>query len=370
MNAEIEDAEDRLINKQAKNNLANGPTTPYIANLNSDENSEEEIPLEISDYYNSWEVRIADDTIQNANLSISRSDAIKGFVLMIFAVIWTSIMHISVKAAFARNPNLTNFDALSFIGYSITSFYFLAARVSGVTLNLFNFERRIGILVIVRTLASNLMNIFLFAGMKYISVGKSTLIFNLNPLFCMIIAFFALSEKITPLNIAAACGSLGGIYLLTINDSSDDGSGGTAILGYICVFSSAWIYGFIFVCVRLLNIRGIHQYVPPFYIGVMALGTTILVLIFCPSYIYLKYDFWDTFFLGLNGIGAICVQLFLTVAYKYGLASRLAICQYLENVFTLLADILIFSYAFTLTDILGIIVIVICISIPIVVHSK
>lgn len=152
MNAEIEDvgadgltliqAEDRFIDKQANNNLANGPTTPYIANLNSDGNSEEEIPLQVSDYYNSWEVRIADDTIQYANSSISRSDAIKGFVLMILSVIWTSVMHISVKAAFARNPNLTNFDALSFIGYSMTSFYFLASRFGGVTVNLCNYEKQ------------------------------------------------------------------------------------------------------------------------------------------------------------------------------------------------------------------------------------
>ena len=40
--------------------------------------------------------------------------------------------------------------------------------------------------------------------------------------------------------------------------------------------------------------------------------------------------------------------------------------SYAENVFTLLADILVFNYHFIATDVLGMVVIVTCLAIPVV----
>lgn len=40
----------------------------------------------------------------------------------------------------------------------------------------------------------------------------------------------------------------------------------------------------------------------------------------------------------------------LAYAYKFEQASRLSPCVYLENVLTLLADVLVFAYVFRLTD--------------------
>ena len=43
---------------------------------------------------------------------------------------------------------------------------------------------------------------------------------------------------------------------------------------------------------------------------------------------------------------------------------------YSENIFTLIADIMIFHYHFIITDIIGMIVIVICLMIPVVLKLK
>lgn len=48
------------------------------------------------------------------------------------------------------------------------------------------------------------------------------------------------------------------------------------------------------MCLRLLNLNGVHFFVGPFYIGVSALITTILVLIFAPAQLHIwEYDLVD-----------------------------------------------------------------------------
>ncbi len=61
-----------LNNQHRDSNSENGPSMLNFSNLQAEQNSEEEVPLEISDYENSWDVKYMDDTIQNANVNISK----------------------------------------------------------------------------------------------------------------------------------------------------------------------------------------------------------------------------------------------------------------------------------------------------------
>ena len=66
---------------------------------------------------------------------------------------------------------------------------------------------------------------------QMISLGKSTLIFNLNPIFCIFLAFILLGEKLELLTIVSAIGAFGGMYFLTLNQNK--GNDSNPILGII-----------------------------------------------------------------------------------------------------------------------------------------
>lgn len=123
-------------------------------------------------------------------------------------------------------------------------------------------------------------------GMALISITNTTLIFDLNPLFCMILAFFILQERIDSLSIAFACGAFGGIYFLTLNKSnqSDDESS-SALLGIFLVFLGSWFQASIMILLRMLGIYNVHYLFRPVYSSIAFLITAIVVMIILPEQI-------------------------------------------------------------------------------------
>lgn len=78
-------------------------------------------------------------------------------------------------------------------------------------------------------------------------------------------------------------------------------------------------------------------------------------MIFMPDKLHFsQYDFVDVLILTTIGVFAYIGQIFLVLANKYAMASKMATFNNLEIVFTILADIFIFNYSFVETDILGI----------------
>ena len=67
----------------------------------------------------------------------------------------------------------------------------------------------------------------------------------------------------------------------------------------------------------------------------------------------------------LIGFTALLGQVFMTLANKYAMASRMAPFNNLENVMTILSDIIIFNYSFIMTDVFGIVIIVVSIFAPV-----
>lgn len=109
----------------------------------------------------------------------------------------------------------------------------------------------------------------------------------------MIIALVILSEKMTRVSLFSTIGSFIGIYLLTMNRPKDDGNQ-DSMLGYVLVFLSAWCFAIVFVSLRLMNLRGVHFFIGPFYIGVSALLTTLFMLVFFPHKLHIhEYDMTD-----------------------------------------------------------------------------
>jgi drug/metabolite transporter (DMT)-like permease len=141
-------------------------------------------------------------------------------------------MHITVKYAFTKNSQLTNFDSLLFIGLWISPFYLICSFLKGVSLNIFKFSYKSSAFILLRVLAGTLLNVFLFAGMQYISVSKSTLVYNTNPIWCMLMAVFILGEKWSFFTLLSSVGAFFGIYMLTLNRQDAGGDSRATIFGY------------------------------------------------------------------------------------------------------------------------------------------
>jgi drug/metabolite transporter (DMT)-like permease len=117
------------------------------------------------------------------------------------------------------------------------------------------------------------------------------------------------------------------------------------------------------VSVRFLTEKKVNVLIPGYYSGVLSLITTgVVLLVPGDSLMHVqRYDVIDIFYLLIVGIASISYQVTLTLANKYTMASKLAPLTNLENVFTILADIFIFHYHLVETDIIGMVIVIICI---------
>ena len=97
------------------------------------------------------------------------------------------------------------------------------------------------------------------------------------------------------------------------------------------------------------------------------LAQTVFVQVFYPQYIHItEYDIVDLALIMTVGLGAFMGQLFLVLANKYAMASRMAPFSNLEIVLSILTDIFLFNYHFIMTDVIGIAIIVACIFTPLI----
>lgn len=214
-----------------------------------------------------------------------------GATMMIITTLMFSISHIASKVFYTRCPEASGFDMVSAQGYSLVPFYFIYAKLKGVNLNLFNFEPKVQMLIILRVFIGITNNIALYAGLKYISIGKGILIFSLSPLFCTITAGVFLKEQISLFNSALTLASFGGVYLLTLNKPQNEVDASMETFGYILTLTAALLFGVLFVVLRALNTYKISLLVSPFYSGVGTLSQTIFILIVKPDLIHSElYD--------------------------------------------------------------------------------
>ena len=227
-------------------------------------------------------------------------------------------------------------------------------------------QSKVVVILIIRLVVGILVNITVTNGLIFIPVSKAILIFSLNPLFCAIIAAIFLKEHISLVSIGSTLGALGGIYLLIQNKPHDAVDASNEFLGYILVFLSAWLFGLQLVFLRALNLYKLNVLISPFYFGVSTNIQTVILLIFYSDLLHFEFYSANLFYLWLIGVSGSLLQIFLILANRYGMASRMAPIAYLENIFSLFADIWLFQYKFILTDIFGMLVIVLCLAVPIV----
>ncbi|CAI2372988.1 unnamed protein product [Moneuplotes crassus] len=300
-----------------------------------------------------------------------KSGYIKGILLMATTTLIWTIIHISIKYMFSISPNMSAFDSISVVAYSLVPFYYIYAKIEKVNVNIFSFTPKMRLVILLRVAVGLLNNICLFFGLQYVSIGKGILIWSMSPLFCTITAAIFLKEKITFQNIGLILFSIFGVYLLTLNKSEDPEVASNEILGYCLLVTSAFLYGLLFVILRTMSLNNVHTLISPLYFGLGTLLQNIFIMIFMPGLLHFEeYKGTNLICLGILFIGVVAGQFTFMASTKYTSASGLAPIAYSENIFTILADIVIFNYHFIFTDMIGIVIIALCLVIPIVQKIK
>ncbi|CAI2373698.1 unnamed protein product [Moneuplotes crassus] len=291
-----------------------------------------------------------------------------GYLFMFIAISGFTCGHIFSKIAFTRNPALGGFDCVTFFGIWLSIVYITWAKILGVQLSVTNLPKTPLIALLLSLVVTFLVQLGMFKAISWIPVGKSTLIYSTNPIFSVVLSFLILREKLSKPIVFSAIGALIGIYFLSLNKKEESDQGDNLILGVILVVTCAWLQAVIFILVRIISSQKIHFTVRPanvgmFFIAIVVCYNCFLLLAGYPS--TFQYDLVDIILLSCVGIGAcLCIGP-LSLAMQYEEASKLSPLLYTENIFTLLADALVFGYTFVKSDYIGISIVGVCLLIPV-----
>ena len=95
--------------------------------------------------------------------------------------------------------------------------------------------------------------------------------------------------------------------------------------------------------------------------------TVSIIILFTRPEIY-NFEYYrlsDLFFFSLSSIAHYISQNLASLAYKYEEASKVTPIAYTIGVFLALVDILIFGYEFNITDITGMVIVMVSLAIPV-----
>ena len=276
-----------------------------------------------------------------------------GVIFMLFKVFFFSSDYVISKYAMNKANYMTPLDLCLGIVFVMLPMNIIFCKYHNVNMNVFSYRPDISIVLVIRTIIGTTNNICLLYAIKFISIGKITLVKSINPLWWAIIASLLIKEKITKITIIWTIIAWFGIFMLTLNRESGVENKEYSIVGYGLVFSSAWLFGGVFVCIRYVNINGVNPLMQSFCVGFGTAIQSIFALAFGLLNIE-KYDSIDILWLVGIGLATFFGQVSISFANKYSLASKMAPFSNLEVVMCIIVDIFLFNYLFVTTDVIGI----------------
>ena len=206
-----------------------------------------------------------------------------------------------------------------------------------------------------------------FIGLKYIPVSKASIIINTNPLVVVPIAYFLLKEVLTKLQIIALIGAFLGVVVLSYN--KNEGLNGEDEYYYLGIaLALLW-----WLCTAGVNIKlrvlgpHVHPGLSPVWYSISTIISVIGFLTFYPSiYNFSEYTIYDFTWFTLSGILIYVGLHFMSLAFKYEDAAFVSSFQYLNVIILTVFDIGVFHYSFSLTDIIGFVILWLWVCAPII----
>ena len=295
-------------------------------------------------------------------VNTEKHNAVIGIIFMLLFVLWMTITHIMIKYLMVIHPYISAFDVTYAISIVASTIYFIIGKSQKLNMNLFTYDRNVILLVVLRVILGGVCNLFFLLSISQIVISKAVLIFSLNPIFWAIQAAIILKERLNFLTIISCISATGGIYLLTLK-SQDQDDNKTSIIGYLLMIGSAILTGSIFVSLRYIFKYDIHVWIVSFWATLGFLFQSLILHLFTPSVFHFnEYSFVDLIFLFFIALFACISGLLMSLASKYTKVSRIAPLNNLENILTILSDIFVFHYSFSIYDCLGMLIILVLLS--------
>jgi len=186
-----------------------------------------------------------------------------------------------------------------------------------------------------------------FTTLANMSLGTAVTIQYLSPVFTTIIAIFILKEKVRPVEWVFFLISFSGVYVMK---GFDD----TAELKYIIIgVCSAVFSGLAYNMVR--SLRG-KEHPTVVVLHFQLIGAMAGTLFSIPSWVMPQG--WDWFFLLMTGITTQLGQVNMTKALQKEAMAKVTILNYLGVIYAIVLGYFIFSEAYTLATIGGIILVI------------
>ncbi|CAI2370958.1 unnamed protein product [Moneuplotes crassus] len=294
------------------------------------------------------------------------NNEVVGLILSILCVALITIVHVQVKLMNLWSPYLTVHELLLFMGVFLFIVGIILCVITKSFRQVLHYSRTEVWLLVVLTLLSSLNNCSSMYALDRLPLSKTIFMLSLRPTACAVIAFITLRERFTIVDSLCLIGGSLGVYILTLSTQDDNKE--ESFEGYFAAIICIWAGGAVAVIYRKLNLLNVHSSVVGVSLGVGFIVQPFLTTIFIEKVIHFeKYSWFDLFMNASHGLLCALFFLFMFVATFYIKASVFSPRINLENGVTVVLDVLLFHYHFTLLDLSGMVVLGICIFIPILV---
>ena len=280
--------------------------------------------------------------------------------IIIFSVhaILLGLISVTWKMAYFYNPKLNGMDYMLIRSFSMLGFS--SFSVFWYKVNVLDLKKNYRFLFSIVLISGWIYMPIYFIALKYIATVKATIAFNLYPLFASIFGVIILKEAITSFEMVWVVGAFLGVFVMMINkqSSSIDASYTIQMLSLGMVILSCILSSLSSIFIRSFN--KVHNYlIFPFYSSIIIIIFWLsLVVIYPSTYNFEEYSWYDFSLFLLSGIMNVSKNTMASYALKLEEVSVLAPFFYVCPVVVFFFDILLFEYAFGITDIVGIIIVI------------
>ena len=194
---------------------------------------------------------------------------------------------------------------------------------------------------------------WMFAWFRYLPASIGFMIFNMNPIFVLIMAYLFLNEKLSKTKIICWAGAFIGVVLVGFGRKSEKNNETLEIIGIILAFFGALFASLAYICMRKIN-TVVHYIFSPYYLAYCSFFVCVLAYIYDSNNLNPeRYGMKEVSYWSLWGLLSLVGQLLLSAAYKYSNASTLSPIMYLNCISNIFTDLLYFKLDFYYTDLVG-----------------
>jgi drug/metabolite transporter (DMT)-like permease len=198
-----------------------------------------------------------------------------------------------------------------------------------------------------------------FASLKLMPTGTAVSIRYIAPIFAAVFALFFLREKIKPIQWLFFLGAFIGVVILKGIDSEIDTT------GFLFAIGSALFTGLVFIIIRKIGSRDHPIVIVNYFMTISAVIAGIL----CINY-WIQPIGYEWLLLLSLGVFGFFGQLYMTKALQQSETRLVAPLKYIEVVITMIAGVIWFAEDYSLLSLLGILLIIICLTLNVLVVRK